>query len=254
MSISMYSNFRFSCHRGLPCFTKCCRNVNIFLTPYDIIKMKNRLGITSGEFLARYTRTLVNSSFSLPVVQMKLSESGDKTCQFLTPDGCSIYDDRPWSCRLYPLDKEGIEEEEFNLIVGEDFCFGLKEPKEWVLEDWLEDQGFIVYDNMNALFGQITGAESGWKDKVPDKSVIDMFFMTCYDIDKFRDFVFNSNFLNLFELDATLQERIKADDQELLKLGFKWLKFGLLGEKTMVLKKAALEKGKKKAAAVRKKK
>lgn len=233
----MYSKFRFLCHKGVACFTKCCRNVNIFLTPYDIIRMKNRLGISSGEFLERYTRTLIKDNYSLPVVLLKMSEQGDKPCPFLTPEGCSIYDDRPWSCRLYPLDRDSNEEDEFKLIVGEDFCYGLKEPKEWIVEDWLEDQGFIAYDNMNIMFEQITKAETEWKDKVPDRSVIEMFFITCYDIDKFREFVFESKFLKVFDIDQATVERIRTDDKELLKFGFKWLKFGLLGEKTMTLKK-----------------
>ncbi len=246
MNITMYGKFRFSCHKGVACFTKCCRNVNIFLTPYDILRMKKRLGISSEEFLEKYTRTLIGDGSSLPVVLFKMREDGDKACQFLTEEGCSIYEDRPWSCRLYPLDKDSTEEDEFKLIVGEDFCFGQKEPKEWILEDWLEDQGFITYDNMNMLFGQIAGVESGWKDKVPDKSVIDMFYMTCYNIDKFRRFVFESKFLDLFEVDPATVDRMKVDDQELLKFGFKWLKFGLLGERTLVLKKDAAEKKKKK--------
>ena len=244
-NINMYSKFRFSCHKGVACFTKCCRNVTIFLTPYDILRMKNRLGISSDEFLRKYTRTLVSSPQSLPVVVLKMSEQGDKPCQFLTPDGCSIYEDRPWSCRLYPLDKDSTEEDEFRFIVGEDFCYGLKEPKEWIVEDWLEDQGFIAYDNMNMLFEQITGSEAGWKGKVPDASVIDMFFMTAYNIDKFRKFIFESSFLDHFEVDQSTQDRIKTDDQELLKFGFKWLKFGLLGERTMTLRKGQTRKKKK---------
>ncbi len=242
MNITMYSKFRFSCHKGVACFTKCCRNVNIFLTPYDILRMKNRLGISSGEFLEKYTKTLVDNKFSLPVVLLKLSEDEDKSCQFLTKEGCSIYEDRPWSCRLYPLDKDMSEEDEFKLIVGDDFCYGLKEPKEWILEDWLEDQGFITYDTMNMLFEQITGAEGSWKDMVPEQSVIDMFYMTCYNIDKFRKFVFESKFLELFEVDPATLDRIKLDDQELLKFGFKWLKFGLLGERTMKVKEEVLKK------------
>ena len=44
------SRFKFKCHKDVKCFTKCCRGINIILTPYDIIRMKNRLG-------ASYTRT-----------------------------------------------------------------------------------------------------------------------------------------------------------------------------------------------------
>lgn len=30
-------NFRFACHPALPCFTRCCTNLELILTTYDII-------------------------------------------------------------------------------------------------------------------------------------------------------------------------------------------------------------------------
>ena len=45
------STFRFACHPGVSCFTQCCRKLDLFLYPYDIIRLKKRLGISSEEFL-----------------------------------------------------------------------------------------------------------------------------------------------------------------------------------------------------------
>ena len=42
--------FRFACHPDLKCFTQCCRGTTIFLTPYDVLRMKNALGISSESF------------------------------------------------------------------------------------------------------------------------------------------------------------------------------------------------------------
>ena len=47
------SRFRFKCHKDVKCFTKCCRGINITLSPYDIIRLKNRLNLSSEEFLLR---------------------------------------------------------------------------------------------------------------------------------------------------------------------------------------------------------
>ena len=58
--------FYFSCHPGIDCFTQCCQDVNILLTPYDIARMKNRLGMTSTEFLERHTKTLIAPATLLP--------------------------------------------------------------------------------------------------------------------------------------------------------------------------------------------
>jgi len=43
--------FRFRCNPGVPCFTRCCGDVTIALTPYDVIRLKNALGVSSKEFL-----------------------------------------------------------------------------------------------------------------------------------------------------------------------------------------------------------
>jgi len=46
------SQFKFKCHPGVECFTQCCRDINIILTPYDIILLKKKLKLSSDEFLA----------------------------------------------------------------------------------------------------------------------------------------------------------------------------------------------------------
>ena len=45
------SPFKFSCSPGISCFTECCQDVSIVLTPYDVLRLKNCLGISSDEFL-----------------------------------------------------------------------------------------------------------------------------------------------------------------------------------------------------------
>jgi len=43
--LSYNSRFSFKCHPGVACFTECCRGSNIILTPYDVIRLKNRLNL-----------------------------------------------------------------------------------------------------------------------------------------------------------------------------------------------------------------
>ena len=38
--------FRFRCHPGIGCFNRCCRNLNLFLYPYDVVRIKQSLGIS----------------------------------------------------------------------------------------------------------------------------------------------------------------------------------------------------------------
>ena len=50
--LGLKNKFKFRCHAAVSCFTKCCRGIHIILTPYDAVRLKNRLGLKSGEFLA----------------------------------------------------------------------------------------------------------------------------------------------------------------------------------------------------------
>ena len=102
------SRFQFRCHKDVKCFTQCCRGINIILTPYDIIGLKNRLGLSSGDFLAVYTELQMLEKTDVPVVTLKLlDEEGApadrRACPFVRPEGCIVYEDRPTSCRYYPL-------------------------------------------------------------------------------------------------------------------------------------------------------
>ena len=56
-------------------------------------------------------------------------------------------------------------------------------------------------------------------------------------MDRFRRYVFESRFLDVFDIDKDESERMKTDEIALMKFGFKYIKFLLLLENTMKLKK-----------------
>ena len=86
--------FQFNCSPGVTCFTQCCQDVTIVLTPYDILRLKNSLGISSDEFLDKYTIILSKENRLIPMVVLKMNEQ-NKRCPFVTDNGCSVYADRP---------------------------------------------------------------------------------------------------------------------------------------------------------------
>ncbi len=45
--------FMFRCHPDIGCFNRCCRNLNLFLYPYDVVRLKQALGVTADVFLDR---------------------------------------------------------------------------------------------------------------------------------------------------------------------------------------------------------
>ncbi len=68
VKLELNSNITFKCHKEVSCFTQCCRGIKITLTPYDIVRMKNRLALSSTEFLAIYTEPHLLEKTDMPVV------------------------------------------------------------------------------------------------------------------------------------------------------------------------------------------
>jgi len=56
---------------------------------------------------------------------------------------------------------------------------------------------------------------------------------------------FESKFLQIFDIEPDVIEKIKNDDLELLKLGLKWLKFGLIDRSALKIRTKILESKKK---------
>lgn len=245
--LSKDSEFQFSCRKDAPCFNDCCGDVNIFLTPYDVLRLKQRLGISSGEFLAKYTISPFDENLKYPVVLLKMSDNEKKNCQFVSDDGCTVYEDRPWACRMYPLGmaspgKDSKElNEEFYFLLKESICKGFVYDQKWTIREWLKDQGIDDYNANGEDFKELTThkffSEGG--NLPPQK--IEMFFMVCYDLNKFRHFLFDSTFFDKFVVDDDTINKIKSDDLELLKFGYNWLKFILFGDKTMTINQEMLQ-------------
>ncbi len=231
--------FKFRCHPGISCYNKCCNDVNIFLTPYDIIRLKRRLGISSSEFLAKYAILPIEENLKHPVVMLKMDEK-TLDCPFVGEKGCSVYEDRPWSCRMFPVgsaspDEKSEEKEEFYFLLKEDVCKGFEEDKEWTVAEWLENQRTREYEEIGEEFKKISLHPKMVSGQVKEPVKLEMFYTVCYDIDKFRDLVYNSTFFKRFKADEELKEKMKTDDVELLKYGFKFLRFSLFGERALEL-------------------
>jgi hypothetical protein len=224
--------FKFECHKGVKCFTKCCRGININLTPYDIIRLKNRLQLSSEEFLAIYTEPQLLEKTDLPVVTLKLMDDEEKSCPFVRDDGCIIYEDRPTTCRYYPLGvaslshKVGADDKDFYFFVHEPHCLGFEEEKIWTVREWRKNQGVDIHDEINAGWTDLLVRKRSFpKNVMLTEQSKKMFFLVSYNIDKFREFVFESSFLERYDIEKETLEKIKKDEIALLEFGIKWLKW-----------------------------
>lgn len=225
------SRFQFQCHPGISCFTQCCRGINILLTPYDVICLKKRLGLSSEEFLAIYTEPHLLEKTDLPVVSLKLLDDEQKSCPFVRDDGCILYQDRPTTCRYYPLGVASLShhapdgDNAFFFMIKEPHCQGFEEQKSWTVSDWRKDQGVDRRDEINAEWTDLLVRKRSFPPNIRlTEQAKQMFFMVSYNLDKFRRFVIESSFLTRYPVDAETLESIKASEVELLKFGLGWLK------------------------------
>ena len=229
--LELDSKIKFRCHKGVRCFTQCCRGIRILLTPYDVIRLKNRMGISSEDFLAIYTEPQLLEKTDLPVITLKLLDDEAKSCPFVREDGCLMYADRPSTCRYYPLGvaslshKDSADDEGFFILIEEPHCKGFEEDKVWTIRDWRKDQGVDIDDDINAGWIDLLVRKRSFPKNIAltEKSK-QLFFMVSYNIDKFKEFVFNSSFLSRYPLDDETVEKIKNSEIELLRFGMKWLK------------------------------
>ncbi len=225
--------FTFRCHSGIDCYTVCCKKVDMFLFPYDILRLKTCLNISSQEFMENYAQVVQGQSHPyFPAVMLRLTEDDEKACPFLTDDGCGVYADRPSACRTYPLERgvdrspeKGVSNE-FYFMTDNDYCHGHKEDKEFTVKKWTRDQRLDDYNMMNDLWAEVdtvfsTNPWAGEGSGGPKQQVA---FTVCYDIDNFRLMVAKHSLLDRFAIPKNQKRRIKDSDNELLKFGFEWLK------------------------------
>ncbi len=236
--------FQFKCHAGVLCFTKCCQNVDMFLYPYDVLRLKNALGIDSETFMRKYTHLVKGDNPYFPSVMLKLLEDSSKSCPFLMKEGCSVYSNRPSSCRTYPLEravdrtpKRG-RSKDFYFITNHPYCLGHNEENYFTVKEWNRNQKINSFNLMNDLWAEVDTvfASNPWKGEGSGGSKQQLAFMVCYNIDGFREFTVANTLLKRFRLSKNQRRGIESDDDELLKFGFEWLKLLFTGRSSLVQK------------------
>jgi Fe-S-cluster containining protein len=231
--LGINDSFNFSCSKELDCFNKCCRDINLYLTAYDILRIKRRLRILSSEFLKTYTVPLFPEEIGHPVILMKMIPDESKHCPFVSEDGCLIYDDRPWSCRSFPV--EPVSEyplPEFTLI-KRDFCLGFGKGNENALRKWRDTQNLAFYEEINDAWKKVTHHPNFTDKNLVEGEAREIFFLGSYNLDEFRNLVFKGDFLKYFQVEKKTLKKIKSNDTELLLFACKWMRHVLFGDDTL---------------------
>jgi uncharacterized protein len=222
--------FRFGCSPAVSCFNECCRDLNQILYPYDILRLKKALGLSSGDFLERYTIRHTGPGSGLPIVALKTADAQRSTCPFVTAKGCRVYPDRPSSCRIYPLMRAisrcrdtGRITKRF-LLLKEPHCLGFNQPEEQTVRQWIKNQDVEVYNRINDNLMEIISRKNrlypgplGWKSQ-------QLFYSALYDLDHFRNQLFNDKLFANIDADPQKLAAAETDDTALLEMAMEWVK------------------------------
>jgi Fe-S-cluster containining protein len=228
--------YNFKCYPGIGCFNACCSDLDMVLTPYDILRMRTALGKESIEFLRVYTTGHRAPDTNFPIFKFRMTDSSNRTCAFVTDEGCRIYADRPGACRMYPLGratrpdgKGGVKEQFF--IVKEDHCQGFLEEDAWTGASWKQDQGFQEYTASNDRYMNILARIKQGGHPVSDK-MSHMATLALYKIDEFQRFIVKMRLFERVDVDEKRQKAILDDEFVCLSFAMDWFELMLFHDTT----------------------
>jgi hypothetical protein len=220
--------FVFACHPGVACFNECCRQLDLALTPYDVLRLKNRLKIDSGTFLERYVIIEWEEGMRFPQCFLTMVDDGRASCVFVTEKGCGVYEDRPAACRAYPAGRgasrraDGTVNEQF-VLLREPHCLGFAAGPEQTVPEFFQAQGLAECNRYNdqllRLF-QHPQARAGFR---PGKMQADQYILALYNLDMFR-IELTAGRITLKQPLSPMESRgLASDDRALLLVGVRWL-------------------------------
>lgn len=222
--------FSFACHKGVSCFTECCRMLELALSPYDLLRLRYSTGKTSTELLDQFVIMEQTPGEPFPRFYLTMINDGLASCVFVSPMGCIVYPDRPAACRTYPLARgvqkgaDGTLRERFALI-GEDHCRGFTEPAMQTPLEYMFDQELSRYNYFNDLLATILQHDSIRNGFIPSKKQQELFTLALYDLDRFRKMIENDDIQ--FPVATALEN---CDDEQLLELAMKWMRKELFAQ------------------------
>jgi hypothetical protein len=243
------ATIQFQCRKGIDCWNACCSNIDISLTPVDVLRLSRRLGISTTEFLQQYTFPYELEPNGIAGIKFKPVENGS-ACQFMRPEGCEVYTDRPTACRYYPVAllsmrrSDEFTDRQSYAMVKEPHCHGHREPRQLTIDEYRQEQGIVEHDELGRGWRQLVlkKKSSGPTVGTPSKRSLQLWFLACYDLDRFRAFVASEPFGDTYDIpDADMQE-ILLDDNNLMQFAFRFLRQTMFGEETIKMKADALDK------------
>lgn len=215
--------FAFACHPGVPCFTECCRMLELALTPYDVLRLRRATGLSSEALLAEYIIVEQDPGEPFPRFYLTMVNDGRASCVFVGTSGCTVYDHRPGACRAYPLgraarrtDAAGLTEH--FVLIRENHCLGFREPQHQTPTQYGIDQELTIYNRYSDMLATLLQHPAIRGGLVPSPPQIDLFILALYNLDAFRNLLFAGR-LNQVRLNPREKLQLE-DDEQLLSFAF----------------------------------
>jgi uncharacterized protein len=235
-AIAPDQRFAFACHPAVPCFTECCRELDLALSPYDVLRLKRHLRLSAGQFLEQYVIVEWEMGLALPTCYLTMVDDGRASCVFITEHGCAVYSDRPGSCRAYPVGRgtaRGSDDTpvESLVLLREPHCQGFSENCQQTAQAFLHEQGLERYSRYNdALLPLVQHPSIQNGTFRPSRVQLDQYMLALYDLDQFRRQMTEGNISLRRPLTPAQLSALAGDDEELLLLGIRWLMQEWFGE------------------------
>lgn len=185
-------SFAFACHPGVPCFTECCRELELALSPYDVLRLCRELGMPSSEFLDNYAIIECGQTDPFPRVYLGMVDDGRASCPFVTDKGCRVYGGRPAPCRTYPLGRGAWRDgsgccHAFYVLQREMHCRGFAEQAEQTVEQWIAGQGIDEYYQANDMLIPLLHHATLKQGYRPTGEQQDLYLTTLYNLENFSN-------------------------------------------------------------------
>lgn len=228
--ISPGESFSFLCHPDVQCFTHCCRQLELALTPYDVLRLRQATGLSSEELLDKYIIIEQDGTDIFPRYYLSMVDDGQASCVFVGKDGCAVYQHRPGACRTYPLGR-GVSRghnntvNEFFVLLREPHCLGFSEKTVQTIDSYNKSQDLERYNFFNDMLTEIQQhpkIRSGMRLTTSQGSD---YRCALYNIDAFRKIMAGNTGDDGRAIEA-------LDDETLLIYAFSWLKNKLFGSKS----------------------
>jgi len=227
--------FEFRCHPGVACFTECCRALELALTPYDVLRLRKALGLSSAEFLDRYAIIEQLPEDIFPQIFLTMVDDGSASCPFVTAKGCSVYAHRPGACRTYPLGRGACQTpdgtvHDFHVLLTEPHCKGFLEGDAHTVEHWNLDQKLTQYNAFNDEVMTILQHPQVKSGMTLTTEQIEQYLLAFFRLDDFNKMLATTGFSSSVPVSEAERRDILDDDETLLKFAVRWLRHELFGE------------------------